>query len=241
MPARAGTMVPHTEASGIWIPAFAGTAPWWAQAFDASFHKSFRRRRDLGDEVAHEPLVGQGRQRHFARGEARRAGIDRRAVEFDHAFLAGVGIDAGEPDRKAGITGGPDPAQAVEHGLSGLERHLVVLPSPGIGAFSAPDFQVCNRSHCAAAGVTTGAGVSAKPPDSSRATWFSRHCDSMPGRSSRWWAPRLSPRASADMVTARATSSMLRRSNQSSRRRSNGLLSPIGGAPRVRALSSIPG
>src|SRR4029079_18588157 len=193
----------------------------------------------LGGGGPHEPVGGQGRERHFARGEARRTGIDRRAVEFDHAFLAGVGIDAGEPDRKALITGGPDPAQAVEHGLSGLERHIIVLPSPGIGAFSAPDFQICNRSHCAAAGVTTGAGVSAKPPDSSRATWFRRHCDSMPGRSSRWWAPRLSPRASADMVTARATSSMLRGSNQPSRRRSNALLSPIGRSPSVLVISSI--
>src|SRR5262245_25012918 len=63
-----------------------------------SNRESFRGRRDLGDEVANEPFVGERRQRHLARLQPRRAGIDRLAVQLQHAFLAGIGIDAGEAD-----------------------------------------------------------------------------------------------------------------------------------------------
>src|SRR5215469_6161873 len=59
-------------------------------------------RRDLGDEVANELLVRQWRQRHLARLEPGGAGVDRLAVELDHALLARVGVDAGEADRKRG-------------------------------------------------------------------------------------------------------------------------------------------
>src|SRR6266852_6570237 len=177
--------------------------------------ESLRRRRDLGDEVANERLVGQRRQRHLARLEARGAGIDRLAVELHQALLAGIGIDAGEADRERGIAVRPDPAQTVEHGLAGLERDVVALPPPGAGGFAAPHLEARDGAHCAAAAVAAGTAASARPPAPSRAIWLTRHSGSMPGKSSRWWAPRLSPRASAAMATVCATVSMLRRSNHS--------------------------
>src|SRR4051794_4714821 len=72
---------------------------------------------DLGHEVADEGLVGQRREGHFARLEPRRAGVDGLAVEFQHALLAGVGIDAGEADRERRVLVDADPAQAIEHRL----------------------------------------------------------------------------------------------------------------------------
>ena len=57
------------------------------------------------------------------------AGIDRLAVELDHAFLAGVGVDAGEADGEARVAVGPDPTQAVEHRLARLEWHLIAFPA----------------------------------------------------------------------------------------------------------------
>src|SRR5262249_13930736 len=170
-----------------------------------SFLESLCRGRDLGDEVAHERLVGERRQRHRARLEPRGAGIDRLAVELHQAFLAGIGIDAGEADRERGVAVRPHPAQAVEHGLAGLERDVVVLPPTGAGGCAAPHREARDLAHGAAPAAATGAAVRVRLPAPSRATWFTRHCGSMPGKSSRWWAPRLSPRASAAMATVRAT------------------------------------
>src|SRR5262249_11402571 len=127
-----------------------------------SFLESFRRRRDLGDEIAHERLVGERRQGHLARLEPRGAGIDRLAVELHQALLAGIGVDAGEADRERGVAVRPDPAQAVEHGLAGLERDIVALPPPGAARLAAPQLEVRDGAHCAAAAAATGAAVSVR-------------------------------------------------------------------------------
>src|SRR5215470_17134025 len=55
-------------------------------------------RGDLGDEVAQQRFVGERGQGHFARLEPRGAGVDGLAIQLDHAFLAGIGVDAGEAD-----------------------------------------------------------------------------------------------------------------------------------------------
>src|SRR5262249_37563393 len=78
------------------------------------------------------------------------AGIDGLAVELDHAFLAGVGVDAGEADGEARVAVGANPAQGVEHRLPGLERHLVALEAPGGAIDAAPDFELRAFHHCAA-------------------------------------------------------------------------------------------
>ena len=81
-----------------------------------------------------------------------------------------------------GIAVGPDPAQAVEHRLAGLERHLVALPAPGAGLSPRQTFSCCDIAHCAAAWcATAGTEASAMPPSSSRATWLTRHCGSIRG------------------------------------------------------------
>src|SRR5262245_7954945 len=155
----------------------------------SSSQKPLRRRRDLGDEIANERLDGERCQRHLARLEPRRARLDGGAVELDHAFLAGILADAGEADGERRIAVGPDSAQSVEHRLDWLEPTDVALPPPCVGAFAAPDFLMRDVAHCAAAGVAVGTTVSAMLLGPSRATWLTRHCGSMPGKSSRWWAP----------------------------------------------------
>src|SRR5690349_927924 len=95
---------------------------------------------DLGDEVAHERFVGQGCDCHFARLEPRRAGINGLAVQFHHAFLAGIGIYAGETDGERGVLVDADPAQPVEHRLAALERHLMGFPMALGPVEAAPDF-----------------------------------------------------------------------------------------------------
>src|SRR5215510_7086064 len=69
-PVKAGPIVPHTTASGIWVPACAGTTAQRKRG-DASLHQPLRRRGDLGDEIAHQALVGKRRERHLACGEPR--------------------------------------------------------------------------------------------------------------------------------------------------------------------------
>jgi hypothetical protein len=61
----------------------------------------------------------------------------------------------------------------------------------------------------------------------------------MPAKSSRWCAPRLSVRSIAACVTTRATVSMLRRSSQSRRVKSNGTAAPNGRAPSIDSSLSI--
>src|SRR5688572_21303466 len=95
-------------------------------------------RRDLGDEVLDQLLVRQRLERHFPLGQARGAGVDGFPVDADHALLAGVGVYAGEADREARIAVHPDPAQAVEHGLAGLERHLIVRKAAGFARRAPP-------------------------------------------------------------------------------------------------------
>src|SRR5262249_61894907 len=107
------------------------------------------------------------------------AGIDGFPVELHHAFLAGVGVDAGEADGERGIAVGADPAQAVERGLAGLERHVVALPPPLVGGHAAPDSEGRDLAHCAATGAMAGAAVSARPPAASRAPWLTRPSRSM--------------------------------------------------------------
>src|SRR5262249_37803708 len=97
-PRKRGPIVPHTAASGIWVPAFAGTTVRCRAIAHASLHEPLRRRRNLGDEITHQALVGERGECHLARGEPRGAGIDRGAVQFHHAFLASIGVDAGEAD-----------------------------------------------------------------------------------------------------------------------------------------------
>src|SRR5229473_2590039 len=75
--------------------------------------------------------------------QPRRAGIGGGAVDLHHAFLAGIGVDAGEPDRQRRVVVRPDPAQAVENRLAGLERHLIALQLPGRRHKPAPDPQSC--------------------------------------------------------------------------------------------------
>src|SRR5690349_2283625 len=96
-----------------------------------SGRKPLVRRRDLRHQVLDQRLVGQRLERHLALGKARRAGVNRLAVDLDHAFLARVGIDAREADGEARILVHANPAQAVEHRLPLLERDLVVLVAPG--------------------------------------------------------------------------------------------------------------
>src|SRR5262249_21304631 len=146
-----------------------------------------------------------------------RAGINRLAVEFDHAFLASISVDAGKSDGKGGIAVGADPAQAVEHGLTGLEGDVETVEVSGFVRAAAPDLQRRGQAHCAAARASAGGEVSATSAPFKRTSWLRPHCGNKPGKSSRWCAPRLSVRRNAALVTQRATSSMLRRSNHSSR------------------------
>src|SRR4051794_31022814 len=169
-----------------------------------------RRRGDLSDEVAHQNLVGQRRERHLTRLKPRRAGIDGAAVELDHALLAGIGVDARKADGKARIGMLAHPAHAVEHRLTGLERDLVGVPVAGLTVEATPDLQRRHRTHCAAATVATLGAVKSMWPARQRTTWLTCQSSDVSEKSSRWWAPRLSVRASAASVTTRATSSMLR-------------------------------
>src|SRR5262249_54260068 len=129
-----------------------------------------RRRRDLGHEIAHQRLVVQRLERHLALLEARRAGVDGGAVELHHAFLARIGIDAGEADRGRRIAVRADPAQPVEHRLARLERPLVGLETPRLGVEPTPDLR--RRLHCAATATATGAASNAIRPPRRRARWL---------------------------------------------------------------------
>jgi len=76
--------------------------------------------------------AGSKRQRlprrpHLAFVEPRGAGIVHVAVDHHHAFLAGIGIDAGEAEGERRIELGANVAQPVEHGLAGYERHVKAL------------------------------------------------------------------------------------------------------------------
>src|SRR5579871_504286 len=119
--------------------------------------ESLRRWSDLGDEIAHKLFVRKRRERHFTRLETGGTGIDRLAVDPDHAFLAGIGVDAGETDRQRGVLVDAQPAQAVEHRLARLERHLEGLPRAVSAIRAAPDFQRRDIAHDTSAPAVVGA------------------------------------------------------------------------------------
>src|SRR5580693_5861619 len=223
---------------------------WRHRAFNlASFTKSLAGRGNLGDQVANELLVRQRGECHGARLEAGGAGIDRVAVELDHALLAGIGIDAGEAHRQRRVLVDTQPAQAVEHRLAGLEGDLVGLPLRRVAVAAALDFQRCDLlgimlgflAHDASTFVfaATGALVISISVPISLTCLCSCHCGSVAGQSSRWCAPRLSARSSADQATAWATKSILRRSNHSSRCRLKAAARPSGRSPRSRPSAAI--
>src|SRR4051794_39557232 len=95
----------------------------------ASAREALRGRRDLGNEVAYEFFIGKRSQPHDSCFEPRGAGVNRPAVEFDHAFLAGIGVDARIAHRQGRIAMTAYPAQPVEHRLAGLERYRETLPA----------------------------------------------------------------------------------------------------------------
>src|SRR4051812_49604608 len=86
-------------------------------------------------------LVRQWLERHLALGKSRGARVHRLAIDTDHALLARVRIDAGEADGERRIAMHADPAQPVEHRLSLLERHLVVLVAAGLARAPPAHFQ----------------------------------------------------------------------------------------------------
>src|SRR5262245_18009935 len=141
-------------------------------------------RGDFGDEVAHELLVRQRRQRHLARLQPRCAGIYGAPVELDHAFLAGIGVDAGEADRQRRVTMHAKPAHAIEHRLAGLERDFERLPASGLAVEPAPDPQPGDVIHGTAT-VAPFLADQARSLPRRRTTWFTSHASSMPEKSSR--------------------------------------------------------
>src|SRR5436853_4405663 len=94
--------------------------------------------RNLAHEVAHQLLVRQRLKRHLALGKPRGAGVHRLAINLDHAFLAGTGVDAGEPDRKRRIMVRANPTQSIEHRLARIVRHLIALIARRLPGRAAP-------------------------------------------------------------------------------------------------------
>src|SRR5260370_3134569 len=87
-----------------------------------------RRRRNLGDEVAHQRLVRQRLHYHLTWLQPRRAGIGGGAVDLHHAFLAEIGVEAGEPDRPRRDPVPPDPPQPPENRPAGPHHPPTPLP-----------------------------------------------------------------------------------------------------------------
>src|ERR1039458_9232917 len=81
-------------------------------------------RGDFGDQVLHQRLVRKRRDMHVAVLQPLGAGIDDLALQHQHAFLARVGVDAGEADGKRRVERRAYPAQAVQQRIAGLERYL---------------------------------------------------------------------------------------------------------------------
>ena len=79
-----------------------------------SWPESLVWRGDLGHEISDPGFLRQRRKGSHAFLQSDRAGVVDPAVDQHHAFLAGVGIDAGEPKRKRRIDLAPKRAQAVE-------------------------------------------------------------------------------------------------------------------------------
>src|SRR5262245_61637131 len=146
------------------------------------WRKTFGGRSDFGDQIAHQRLVGQRRHLHLARLEPCRAGINSLAVEFHHAFLAGVGIDAGKADGKRGVLVDADPAQPIEHRLPTFERHRMDFPAAFGLSRPAPDLKGGGLAHRAATSRGAGLGrVSSTTVPARCADWLTCHSGSMPG------------------------------------------------------------
>src|SRR6185312_4174979 len=147
-------------------------------------------RGDLGDEIADERLVAERLEPHLALFEPRRAGIDRLAVDEDHAFLACIGVDAGKAEGEARILLRADAPQPVEHGLAGLERHGIARPARRLARLAAADEEGGGAAHCAPARAARG-GTAARTSSlpSSESAWLTRQASSVAGKSSRRCAP----------------------------------------------------
>src|SRR5947207_15913788 len=87
------------------------------------------RRGDLGNEVAYLTLVWQGLEPHLARFEPRRACVDHLSIEQHHAFLAGIGVDAGIAEGQAWIGLDADAPKSIEHRLARFVGHLEARPN----------------------------------------------------------------------------------------------------------------
>jgi transposase len=135
-------------------------------------------RRDRSDEVADQLLVRQRREAHHARLQPQRAGIADLAVDQQHAFLAGIGVQAGIAEGEASIRLAPDPAQAVEHRLARLEGHLEVRLLGRRAGHSALDAE--RRDHAA-----TARRAIARPASPRVIAWLHAQPSSIPGKSSR--------------------------------------------------------
>ena len=103
-------------------------------------------RGDLGDEIPDQGFLRQRPKGRHAFLQSDRAGVIDPAVDQHHAFLAGVGVNAGEPKRKRRIELAPKRAQAVEHGLAMLERNLEAFDAWRFAGRAALDgTSICRR------------------------------------------------------------------------------------------------
>src|SRR2546423_1823878 len=160
----------------------------------AAMDQALIRRRDLGNKVAYLTLVWQGLKPHLARFEPRRAGMDHLSIEQHHAFLAGIGVDAGIAEGQTRIGLDADAPKSVEHRLARFVGHLEARPGgllTGLASFDEERSAV----HCAACLVApcVRASLSMTRPEASILTnWLARQYSSGAGKSSLWCAPRLS-------------------------------------------------
>src|SRR5688500_1252266 len=100
-------------------------------AFRIERLKPLVRRGNFGDQIANELLVGQRLDDDFARGKTFEARVYGLAIYPHHAFLARVGVDAGEADGESGIALRAYPAKRIQDRLSGLEWELERFVPPG--------------------------------------------------------------------------------------------------------------
>src|SRR4051812_42982289 len=113
-------------------------------------------------------LVRQWLERHLALGKSRGARVHRLAIDTDHALLARVRIDAGEADGERRIAMHADPAQPVEHRLSLLERHLVVLVAAVLARRSPTHFQPSPQAAAPRPPARGAGGAARRPPPSGK-------------------------------------------------------------------------
>ena len=85
-----------------------------------------------------------------------------------------------------------DLAQAVEHRLPRLERHLIGFPAAARPSLPRQIFSVAISLIARRPRRRIWTARALTRPPAQRTTWLTRHSGSMSGRSSRWCAPRLS-------------------------------------------------